>query len=475
MGTGMLHPGLKADLRRLIGGEVTDSPVALAEVAVDYGGIVRKSPRILVRPGCAEEVARVVKYAYDRDLSISPRAGGYSFGGQALNEGGVIIDMSELRAIGPIHAQEGWFEAEAGAQWHEAVKATLQQGWIPPVLTSYLRTSVGGTLSAAGFGFSSFRYGTQADYCLELEIVHHSGEIVRCSREETTDLFEHALCGFGQFGIITRARQRLRRAPPHVRTYFLQYDDLNAHLADQAVLVEEKRAHFMDGMLRPCYHGQRLINGRRVPLHSYLYPLNVTVEADGAAAIDDAEVLADLSFSKWIYAEDLSIADFILLAHTEQQAFTPKVAQVFTDALLPWSALEGFIRKVETHIHPQIVNVEHTVLWPMNTETITASMLKVPKEPLIMGVGLYSRVPAAYAAQTLAVAQGYVDLAMSMGGTYYLTGSVRLDEARLERQFGEAWPGVREVKQRYDPKGLFNPGFFHWATADGACSKVSVS
>jgi cytokinin dehydrogenase len=458
----MTHSGLIADLSRLIGGAVTDAPDAIGEVSTDFGQFVHKRPRAVVRPENASDVARVIKYAYDRDLAISPRAGGNSFGGQSLNEGGVVIDMRAMRALDSINAEAGWFEADAGLTWNDVVEETLRRGLVPPVLTSYLMTSLGGTHSAAGFGSSSFRRGTQIDHCLALEIVHHSGEVVRCSADENAELFEHALGGYGQFGVITRVRHRLRKALPHTRTYFLRYDDIGALLADEARLSEEKRVDFIHSMISPCYQGNRVSNGRRSPLHTFLYPMNVTVEAESADAIDDDRVLADLQFGRHVYSEDLSTRDFNLLGRAEDKVASPRVANIFTDVLVPWPVLERLIRAVEAHIFPKIVNVDHMLLWPVAHQSAKRPMVRLPDDPLVMGFGVYSRVPNAFAQATVAVAQGFVDLAMKMGAKYYLTGSARLDAARLSAQFGDAWPPVREIKRRYDPKGLFNPGFFQW-------------
>ncbi len=433
----MSQAALKSDLARLTTGTVADTPEVLAEFSTDYGGLVTKTPRAVVRPTTAEELSRIVKHCYDRDLPISARAGGFSFAGQSLNQGGIVIDMQELQRIGPINTEDGWLEAQAGARWKDIVAKCVPLGWIPPTLT---------TLSAAGFGMSSFRQGTQIDQCLDFEIVHHSGEILRCSEEENPELFGHALGGFGQFGVITKARQRLRRVAPTVRTYFLQF-------------VEENRIHYLDAMVRPCYHGLRVVNGSRVPLHSHLYPMNITVETEDPNQLVDREILSDLNYSKWIYSEDLSTQDFILLGHTDQHT-SPRITEIFVDVLIPWSVLEDFIRKVEAHIFPLIVNVEHTILWPMTRKTLRRPMLRTPDEPMFMGIGLYSRVPKSAAEQTLAASRAFVDLARQMGGTYYLTGSVRFDAERLADHFGDMWPSVREVKQRYDPKGLFNPGFF---------------
>jgi cytokinin dehydrogenase len=190
--------------------------------------------------------------------------------------------------------------------------------------------------------------------------------------------------------------------------------------------------------------------------------MNVTVEAQDADALDDDRLLADLKFHRLVYAENLGMPDFTLLGRAEERPLTAKVAHVFTDVLVPWSSLERFIKATQAHIFPSIVHVEHMVLWPMTRAPMTRPMLRIPAEEMFTGFGLYSRVPQAYGPSTLAATQGFVDLAMMMGGTYYLTGSVRLDAPRLARQFGETWPAVREAKRTYDPQGLLNPGLFLW-------------
>ncbi len=458
----MSDSNLKSDLAQYVSGVILDDPEDLASYSVDYGGVFSKAPRIVVQPTSVEEAARVVGYAYQQDLPITARSHGFSFAGQALNEGGLILDMKKLCKIGPIDVERECIEVEAGTLWAALVADTVPQGWIPPALTSYVRTSIGGTLSAAGFSMSTFRYGTQIDHCLELDVILHTGDTVHCSLEENRELFEHVLGGFGQFGIIARSWQRLRRVGKHTRTYYLLYDDLSAHLDDQVRLTQEKKVHFLDAMVRPCYHGLRVVDGRRMPFHSHLYPMNITVETEDLETISDEEILQDLGHSKWIYAEDLGTQEFILLGHTEDQN-TPKIAEIFVDVLIPWSGLEGFIRKMETHIFSRIIHVEHTILWPMCRDNLTRPMLRIPDDDMFMGIGLYSRVPKSAVAPTVAASQAFIDLALQMGGTYYLTGTVRFDAKRFEKQFGDAWPKVREVKRRYDPKGLFNPGFFVWS------------
>ena len=88
-----------------------------------------------------------------------------------------------------------------GVVWRDLVAATLAKGMIPRVLTNNLGVQVSGTLSMAGLGVASFRYGAQADNVLELEVVTGVGEIVTCSREQHRDLFDVVRCGIAVYEI----------------------------------------------------------------------------------------------------------------------------------------------------------------------------------------------------------------------------------------------------------------------------------
>ena len=127
---------------------------------------------------------------------------------------------------------------DCGVIWRDLVAASLEKGLVPRVLTNNLGVQISGTLSMAGLGVASFRYGTQADNVVELEVVTGTGEIVTCSRERNRDLFDVVRCGLGQFGVITRATVRLRRAKSVVRKYFLLYDDLGTLMEDMKRVMD---------------------------------------------------------------------------------------------------------------------------------------------------------------------------------------------------------------------------------------------
>jgi len=108
-----------------------------------------------------------------------------------------------------------------------------------------------------GLGVASWRHGTQADNCLELEVVTGAGEIVRCSEGENRDLFDAARCGAGQFGVITEAVLKVRRHPPRFRSFHLLYDDLAALLGDLKTVMNDAASTIWNRGAYPVHRASR--------------------------------------------------------------------------------------------------------------------------------------------------------------------------------------------------------------------------
>ena len=104
---------------------------------------------------------------------------------------------------------------------------------MPPVLTNNLSVTVGGTLSIAGIGVASFRYGAQADNVEELEVATVDGDVHRCSRPENPELFWGVLSGpRPDRPSSSRRRCGCAARKPMTRTYYLLYDDARRFMED---------------------------------------------------------------------------------------------------------------------------------------------------------------------------------------------------------------------------------------------------
>src|SRR5260370_14838933 len=261
--------------------------------------MVDRLPGAVARCASAEDVAEVVRFCRAKRIPIVPQGQAHTQSGQATTAGGVLLDASAMAAIHEIDAAGETATVGAGVVWRDLVRATLEHGLLPRVLTNNLGVSVGGTLSMAGLGVASFRYGTQADNVLELQVVTGAGEIVICSPERNRELFDVVRCGLGQFGVIVRAKLRLRRVKPTVRMYYLLYADLGTLMEDmQGILRPGSPWTSTEAWCTPCLQGMRKIGegmelGVGIQTFAYwLYPVHLTVDLDPGESVDDQAVLA---------------------------------------------------------------------------------------------------------------------------------------------------------------------------------------
>ena len=134
----------------------------------------------------------------------------------------------------------------------DVVARVHRHGLMPPVLTNNLSVTVGGTLSVAGIGVASFKYGAQTDNVEELEVATVDGEVHRCSRQERSELFWGVLSGLGQIAIILRAKLRLRAAKSMTRTWYLLYDDVRRFMEDARLAMDSGKWDYLESWCAPC-------------------------------------------------------------------------------------------------------------------------------------------------------------------------------------------------------------------------------
>lgn len=450
------------DLQHLIEGSVSCISEDLVAVSQDFGGIIQKQPQVVVRPQHSTDVVKAVQYAAAQGITISSRAAGHSLSGQSLNQDGILLDMRSLNQVYEIESDQLWFKADAGATWRQIVDASIPHRVIPPVLTNYFDVTLGGTHSTGGLGQSSFRHGSQADNCLGIEVITGMGELLWCTPEENSELFYHVLCGYGQFGIITKIQHRLKPYRPFIRTYFLCYDNLEAFLDDERFVIAEERVDGLLALFSPCLMGVTRAGEKGLrPLIEWFYRMQITVEVDSANDIDDQKLLSSLNFYRHIHTENLTFEQFVQPAI--QVPHLPGTANPWIDVLLPGSAAKEYIETVLQRV-PSFIDFKITPIgsFGLVSRNTNMPMFSLPKDELVVGFGMYPTVSKAQVQPVLEQLKLITDLAFQMGGKRYLASWAQLDLAQWRLQFGDYWSRVNELKQKYDPERVLNPGFIQY-------------
>lgn len=446
-------------LRREIEGQVFDDEETLQAVQSDFGRIIRKMPRAVVVPASQRDVCKVIQFALQKGWTVSTRGASCSQGGQSLSQEGILLDMSGLNSIETIERDCAW--VQAGVEWGALVQATSERGLVPPVLTDNLNVTVGGTLSTAGIGVASHRYGIQADHVDELEVVTGEGHLVRCSPLENAELFDCTRCGLGQFSIITRARLRLRPFANQLRSYFLLYDDLDALTRDQARMMKEQRFDFVDSWCAPCHQGFRRLGEGQVSFAEWFYPVRLTVEYGGKQPRDEVQ-LGGLKFYRRVKVEDFTFVEFArrcepLFALWKETGAWP-LAHPGMQVVLPWRKATAYIEGVLKSFPPHLLAGGVVSLQPCRTDISRTPLFMHPAGDFAVGFGILPSVPKPLLPVTMALVDKASELSMQIGGKSCLSGWIQFDHQCWKEHFGETWSKIVEWKRFYDPKGVLNPG-----------------
>jgi FAD binding domain/Berberine and berberine like len=100
------------DLRKVLSGPVIAPDDAAYDQArtIFYGGIDRR-PAAVVRPTNASDVSQVVSLAREHGLELAVRSGGHSLAGHGTTDGGIVLDLGNLRALDlDVEGRTAWAE-----------------------------------------------------------------------------------------------------------------------------------------------------------------------------------------------------------------------------------------------------------------------------------------------------------------------------------------------------------------------------
>jgi FAD/FMN-containing dehydrogenase len=171
-----------------------------------YGGI-DNHPAVIIRPRNSEEVRRVIDLARETGMDLSVRSGGHSVVGHSIADGGIMLDLSDMRDL-QINVEDRTAWAEAGLTAGEYTTAAAAHG----LATGFGDTGsvgIGGITLGGGVGYLVRKYGLTIDDLLAAEVVTADGQILKVDEKNHPDLFWAIRGGGGNFGVVTRFKFRL--------------------------------------------------------------------------------------------------------------------------------------------------------------------------------------------------------------------------------------------------------------------------
>ncbi|NBH12480.1 FAD-binding oxidoreductase [Amycolatopsis sp. SID8362] len=455
--TSTAEPTLESLRARLSGTVLTAGAPGYDAARSVWNGEIDRRPAVVVRPAGAADVAEALAYAREAALDLSVRGGGHNFGGAAVVDGGLCIDLSSLQAIS-VDPVGRTARVGGGATWAQLDAATQEHALAVPGGT-VSHTGVGGLTLGGGFGWLTGKHGLSCDNLLSAEVVTADGQILRASADENPDLFWALRGGGGNFGVVTEFEFRLHPVGPivHLAMFFWGLEDGPAALrqardvletlpGEMGVLLAGLNAppapfvpeahHFQPGYalliagFEGADHHAEAIRGARsgpAPLFEFVSPIPY-VELQ--KLIDDAAPWGILGYEKAAFAD----------------GFTDEVIDVITE-FLP--------RKTSPMSIMPVFSMHGAFTEPDDDATAFGG---ARRKSLAVNIAAIAPEPEPYAADRAWVREFWAALVPHASNSAgYVNFMNEYEEDRVRTSYGAAkYARLARIKAQYDPRNVFH-------------------
>ena len=152
------------------------------EARIVWNGMIDRRPALIARCAGAADVIAAVRFARDHELLVSVRGGGHNITGNAVCEGGLMIDLSPMKGDAG-RSGKRTARAEAGLTWGEFNRETQAFGFATTggVVST---TGIAGLTLGGGLGWLMGKHGLSCDNLLSADIVTADGEFLTASAEQ---------------------------------------------------------------------------------------------------------------------------------------------------------------------------------------------------------------------------------------------------------------------------------------------------
>ncbi|XP_051132114.1 cytokinin dehydrogenase 4-like [Andrographis paniculata] len=470
---------------------------AVRLASTDYGNLVHEIPSSVLFPTSVDDIVDLIKLSNHNDdhrrRGVAARGHGHSIRGQAMARGGVVVNMASLNRscngarIQVVRDKELGFYVDVGGEqlWIDVLQATLRQGLAPESWTDYLYLTVGGTLSNAGISGQAFLHGPQISNVLEMDVITGKGELMTCSKDKNPDLFFGVLGGLGQFGIITRARIPLAKAPTRVKWAFLVYSNFSDFSRDQEKLIASTMApapDFVEGLLVTTENITQQWRSRfsspsnqsaiadLLKKQGILYAIEVVkyyhshTPASPPTDKEFERLLKQLSFiPSFIFSRDASYFEFLTRVSNLGNLPAPIPFHPWLNLFIPKSRISDFNAAVLAGMLPTLPHPDPStvyIFYPLNRNKWDARMSAVtPDEEVFYTLGLLHTSTTSDNAE---INDKFNDEVMRICREEGIQVKQYFPHYQSRQEwinhFGPKWPIMKHKKAIFDPKRILSPG-----------------
>jgi FAD/FMN-containing dehydrogenase len=435
-----------------LAGRVTGSVLAPDHADYDaaravHNGLVDRKPALIVRARSTEDVVAALAFARSGEFEVSVRGGGHNVAGRAVTNGGVMIDLAEMKKIA-VDPEQATVTAQGGVTWNELNEAAAEHG-LAVTGGAISTTGIAGYTLGGGLGWLMGKYGLACDNLMAVELVTAAGEVLQVDGGSHPDLLWALRGGGGNFGVASSFTYRLHPLrtvtggliahPIEAAGDLLRfYRDAVADISDD-LTVFAGLVHAPDGSglklaaLVLCHAGEPDAAERELaPFLSFGSPLMTQVGPmpypQMNRMLDDGFPTGALNY--WLSSFTSGLSDALIDAVSERFASVPS-----TMTAILFEHFHGAV----TRVAPTDTAVPHREPgWNLLIPSVWTD-------------------PAATEANIAWTRETYAAMSPDLAAGRWLNylGDDQAEDA-VRAAYGPNYDRLREIKRRYDPTNVFH-------------------
>jgi hypothetical protein len=409
-----------------------------------WNGAFDRRPAVIVRVAGGADIRQAVQFARANNLVVAVRGGGHSLSGQSASEGGLLIDLSQLKSVSvdPLTQRA---RVESGVLLGQYDKEAQAFG-LASTAGTVSHTGVAGLTLGGGFGRIARKYALACDNLTGAELITADGNFVKVSEEENPNLLWGLRGGGGNFGVVTSFEFRLHKVDPimYGGSYVLPF-------ANGRKLLRAY-ADFIGGASDEMYAGLAIVptpNGRVAVLDVCHCGTKAAAEKEIAQLRKLGKPLQDgLAPTPYVKLQNRDDGNFphgrgYYIKSGFVRTLTPKVIDTVVDFLDANPLPTGIVNIVHQGGAIARVKPDATAFWNRAAEHS------------VMLIGFWDD-PKAGAAPMQWVRTGWKGVEPLTDGFYINEVSNEDPAHRIQENYGGNYSRLASLKKRFDPTNVFH-------------------
>ena len=418
-----------------------------------WNAMIDRRPALIVRAVGVADVMASVNFARQHGLLLAMRGGGHNIAGNAVCDGGLMLDLSLMKSVRIAPASRRAYVG-AGATLRDFDHEAQAFGLATP-LGINSTTGVAGLTLGGGFGWLSRLYGLTVDNLVAAEIVTADGQLLRADADSHPDLFWAIRGGGGNFGVVTMFEFALHPVGPQVLAGLIVFPHAQAQqvLAQYHAFVERMPDQLnVWAVLRqapPLPFLPSEVHGQNVVVLALCYPGDVDEGMRLIAPLRGfgqalGEHVGAMPYSAWQQAFDP-----LLTPGTRNYWKSHNFTTLSAEAIAVMARYAGELPSPQCEIFLGLIGGQAS----RAAQDATA----YPNRDTLYAMNVHTRWDAAAEdAKCIAWAREFLGAtAPFASGSVYVNFLTEEEGDRIAAAYGPNYARLVQAKQQYDPGNLF--------------------